>query len=352
VKPLENVPDRLKDWHPGSEGKVLDLVHPSLFPVILGTTRALLPSEGIVPLQNCALWTGKGQTTMNGPDEEGAKFRRPPTWTGGALFPHGWGSYQWLPSNVKLCEDGKAKITSYINNLHPARHVELYQLLEKIVDATIPLWNEVLTEYDDRMRIEVTSASDEDFELKPDCKYPLDVTPDGLEVVHKENSDDDTDDDLQYDDHYRDWKRANSTLAWPEPTKPYRPYSELIGSENTKVVDLAKQFGDSGLQVIFKLANIILTPDTPTYDGGSWHIEGALNEHIAATAIVYYDQENITESKLCFRHTIDGETLVMLPAQVFTSPKTRTFRRLSTYCTILTKTHYRANSTRWNISSA
>jgi len=35
-------------------------------------------------------------------------------------------------------------------------------------------------------------------------------------------------------------------------------------------VDLAKDFTASGLQIIFKLANIHLTPEKPEYEGGSW----------------------------------------------------------------------------------
>ena len=31
AKKLENVPEDEKDWHPGSNEQVLDLVHPSLF---------------------------------------------------------------------------------------------------------------------------------------------------------------------------------------------------------------------------------------------------------------------------------------------------------------------------------
>ena len=38
---LEDVPERLRDWHPGSDGKVLDLVHPSLFPLVYGRSRVL-----------------------------------------------------------------------------------------------------------------------------------------------------------------------------------------------------------------------------------------------------------------------------------------------------------------------
>jgi hypothetical protein len=34
--PLEDVPELHCDWHPGSNETVLDLVHPSLFPVVYG----------------------------------------------------------------------------------------------------------------------------------------------------------------------------------------------------------------------------------------------------------------------------------------------------------------------------
>ena len=61
------------------------------------------------------------------------------------------------------------------------------------------------------------------------------------------------------------------------------------------------------LQVIVKLANIHLTPDKPSYDGGSWHVEGLLNEHICATALFYYDNDNITESQLSFRAKCNRE---------------------------------------------
>ena len=46
VQPLENVPEAHKDWHPGSEGLVLDLVHPSLFPLHYDTSRVLLTDQG------------------------------------------------------------------------------------------------------------------------------------------------------------------------------------------------------------------------------------------------------------------------------------------------------------------
>lgn len=59
VRPLEDVPDNQKDWHPGSD-QVLDLVHPSLFPLVYGLSRVL--PKGEVPLDECAKYIGQGET--------------------------------------------------------------------------------------------------------------------------------------------------------------------------------------------------------------------------------------------------------------------------------------------------
>lgn len=77
------------------------------------------------------------------------------------------------------------------------------------------------------------------------------------------------------------------------------------------------------VQVIVKLANIYLTPEKPKYKGGVWHVEGVLcwvcikhakhgtrtctgmeNEAIVATGIFYWQQTNITESRLAFRRAV------------------------------------------------
>ena len=41
VAELEDVPDRHKDWHPGFNGQVLDLVDPSLYALVYGRTRGV-----------------------------------------------------------------------------------------------------------------------------------------------------------------------------------------------------------------------------------------------------------------------------------------------------------------------
>lgn len=62
--------------------------------------------------------------------------------------------------------------------------------------------------------------------------------------------------------------------------------------------------------MIVKLANIHLTPEKPSYGGGSWHIEGQMNEHICASALYYYDEDNITPSYLAFREHVEPEILM------------------------------------------
>lgn len=50
VSVLENVPEAKKDWHPGSNNQVLDLVHPSLFCFTAGRTKVLsTPKSHLCP---------------------------------------------------------------------------------------------------------------------------------------------------------------------------------------------------------------------------------------------------------------------------------------------------------------
>lgn len=370
VRPLEDVPENEKDWHPKSDNLVLDLVHPSLFPVIWGVTRAL--NEGTVPLNGCIDYTGKGDLV--------ASFEQPPqppshqTW---GLSLKTWGSFQWLPAQVELADDGSAKITSYINNLHPVHHKALYGTLERIVAATIPLWQDVFNGFGSRFRFVIHGTSDEDYSFPPGLFYRVperrgprawwdpreqrfcdkngnteksekekqkeaskgdneevvdDMADNGAWDESSDSEDDDDDYDWQYEDDFTDWKEEHRFLVYPEP-KPYITQAELSEKQTEAVpksrygyprhvplkkdrhhVDLQKDFPD-GLQVIFKLANIHLTPEKPEYPGGAWHVEGTQNETIAASAIYYFDQDNITDSHLAFRQGIDTMELGMLPAQ-------------------------------------
>ncbi|QRD87231.1 hypothetical protein F9C07_222 [Aspergillus flavus] len=64
---------------------------------------------------------------------------------------------------------------------------------------------------------------------------------------------------------------ASRPIILPEPGE-FRPHEET----EYKRVDLRKEFPGQRIQVIVKLANIELTPESPDYEGGSCHIEGQL----------------------------------------------------------------------------
>ena len=142
--PLEDVPTRSKDWHPGSDEKVLDLVHPSLFPLIYGRSR-VLPSGG-VGLRDCVEYIGQG-VTIKLPEESNVEVDRSRPWyTSPRTHPKFWSqNFQWLPCDVVFAGQEDVKITSYINNLHPSQYPDLYSVVEKFIAKSIPLWDHTLT---------------------------------------------------------------------------------------------------------------------------------------------------------------------------------------------------------------
>ncbi|KAF8864890.1 hypothetical protein BDZ45DRAFT_613502 [Acephala macrosclerotiorum] len=302
VRKLENVPEKYKDWHPGSNGQVLDLVHPSLFPLIYGQSRVV--ENELIDLKGCIESSGKGNTIPL-PKEEIPRFVQRYS-----LQPYSK-KFQWLPCEVDISnEDGSAKITSYINNLHPHRHRELYQIIESVIAKAIPLWNKTLTPLRECNTYQRISYTETVFDPDPD-NMSEDEKP---QQEHGETED-------QYWERVNDWEEAIRKAVQPEPGV-FRTPEEYHAQERTPGqyydrdmkrqmprpgVDIRRDYSKRGLQVIVKLANIELTPKNPQYDGGSWHVEGQLNEHVCATALYYYDSENITDSRLAFRQQSSGD---------------------------------------------
>ncbi|KAG6844884.1 hypothetical protein H0H87_002719 [Tephrocybe sp. NHM501043] len=294
--PLEHVPERTKDWHPDSNDMVLDLVHPSLFPLIYRRTR-ILP-DSTLGLDDCVKRSGEGIVLPVPPESENGlvhiriwhSSQRPPTTPFSRQF-------QWLPCDVDISDPVGVKIKSYINNLHPQKHKTLYSTIEDVISRAIPLWNMSLTPLVDPRfmykRIEYSKC-----EYDPDPEY-------GPSTDGPQQGEDEYDDD--YLERRQEWYEDTRIVVQPEPGTFAPPvYNDnLEGSAleamKADAVDLRRDYADRGLQVIVKLANIHLTPEKPVYNGGSWHVEGQLNEHICASAIYYYDSENITTSKLSFR---------------------------------------------------
>ncbi|KAL0064461.1 hypothetical protein AAF712_008625 [Marasmius tenuissimus] len=158
---------------------------------------------------------------------------------------------------------------------------------------------------------------------EPEWEYPLGterpLTPEGESKSKDEEGEDDEDEDDENEDSADEgerraekdkwWIRANRVLVLPELIDSHIPFRER--PEGLTHINLRKDWKEQGLQVITKLANIELRPEEgkTSYEGGTWHIEGQLNEHIRASAIYYHDQLNVTKSRLVFRQLTNGRML-------------------------------------------
>ncbi|OMP86937.1 hypothetical protein BK809_0000613 [Diplodia seriata] len=305
----DGVPDSKKDWHPGSDGQVLDLVHPSLFPFVYGRSR-ILENGCTLGLDDCLAAAGRGETASRSWNKKiwGSKKNVCRYWDKSL-----WSNrFQWLPCEVDFTE-GKARIISYINNLHPIRQRALYPLIEQVMDAAVPLWEEILgyTGTDRRPDTYLRMVHDSPYYIYGDRYYDDDEDED--EDDEDEDEDEDDEDEEEYDEERwetnsraarREKLDSNRELILPSP-KPYAQDDRENVFKGCKA-----NIRQQGLQIIVKLANIHLTPDKPDYPGGSWHVEGMSNEWICATAIYYYDCDNVTESYLGFRQNADSEALV------------------------------------------
>ncbi|PCG98106.1 Protein of unknown function DUF4246 [Penicillium occitanis (nom. inval.)] len=275
VLPLEQVPEEEKDYHPRSDQRVVDLVHPSLFPVVYGRTRIL--RDEILTRDDYLSWSGKTEILPQPSDPEGMLSG---TRWGHRIIKLFSTKFQWLPCDVEFEEEG-CRIVSYINNLHPQKHKELYQVIEKVIAKTIPLWDESLHEAVN--------------EPRPRIPY------DRVEYLPSDEPQPDWEEDQEGHEAWYD----KQVVKQPEPQGDFQPLKQKHYKWGEQL-SLRNLFREKGLQVIVKLANIELTPDKPRYEGGTWHVEGQLNEHICATAIYYYSTENITESTLSFRTRADN----------------------------------------------
>lgn len=305
LKPLEDVPESAKDWHPGSDGKVLDLVHPSMWPLVFGRTRIMPDDE--ISLHDCLSFIGAGEVIPKPNESE----QRPATFWSYREVATSSINFQWLPCNVELTEDGKARITSYINNLHPTKHRGLYPVIEEFISKSLPAWDYVYR-WPTEFRYQRLSTMKVGFECTTPavCKPEYECLPTSRLLGKAEREEDE-----DYDEEdYQGSEREQLDNQWFNETHPVRvpdvkPCVPATDAYQDKVKTAGFFDNASRLQVIVKLANIHLSPDKPRYDGGSWHIEGQQNEHIVATALYYYDNDNITESRLALRTAADAEEL-------------------------------------------
>ncbi|KAI8926175.1 hypothetical protein BC831DRAFT_504617 [Entophlyctis helioformis] len=293
VAVLEDVPDHKKDWHPGSDGMVLDLVHPSLYPLVYGRSLVLSRNDRAMATSTPPWDVMSASERVSGKPSFGNR-------TSFVSL-----RFQWLPSEFCVHDDGTVSINSYINNLHPIWNNSLYKTIAKVFERFVPLF-ESLFGYSDGLHLYIddpcslymTRHQLRDFQAKiaglpdDDDDEAYEAAVDVVSKVQSGEEEEDDDDDDDWDNlPDSDFLQPRLPATFSPPETPVAPVS-LRGRD---------------LQVIVKLANIHLTPENPEYGGGTWHVEGAANESIVATGIYYYDMANITASRLSFRTTVNTE---------------------------------------------
>ncbi|RFU29287.1 hypothetical protein B7463_g7047, partial [Scytalidium lignicola] len=279
---LENIPEVYKDYCPGSDDKVLNLVHPSLFPLMYGCSRVL--KDTLISLDDCIKNIGKGEIVPIPPEKDTMFVRGKTSMNSNGDRPPFSNNFQWLPCEVEFSEDGSSKIVSYINNLHPRKHQDLYSIIEKLIDKAIPLWNMTLKPLKNRhLKFDRIPFASPKYDPDPD-KIPDEDAPPR----------EDGEIEAEYLEAIWDWKESQRRVIQPDaakfrpPSLPkhmkpmyFKPGTREIKEEIK--VDLKRDYGERGLQIIVKLANIELAPEKPEYEGGSWHVEGQLTLTILET---------------------------------------------------------------------
>jgi hypothetical protein len=96
------------DLHPGSEGHVADLIHPSVCPYIKGLTQV----SDEIAFEECEKVVG---------------------------------DYSWLPAEVSVDHKGVVSIESYINNLDERTHGDLYFDIAQVFQTMLPMFEHTLS---------------------------------------------------------------------------------------------------------------------------------------------------------------------------------------------------------------
>ncbi|KAL9562711.1 hypothetical protein ACKAV7_013275 [Fusarium commune] len=230
------------DWYSRSNDMVQNLIHPSMYNFVYD--RSPFIQEEIVGVSNALVFMGQGEL--------------------------------WLPANVGFREDGSADFTSYVNNLHPTKFPEIYRTIES--DEDDDLWTPEF-DVDEFLHKDVQLSHQELRDLEEECYHdaeePVEFDEDEYQRRMNEglppltpNVDDETMAEVK-------WVKYRDAIL-PDP----KPFEE---ADYAPKQILREKFKKDGLQIIVKMA------------------KDQMNEKIAATALYYFDSENVTPSRLSFR---------------------------------------------------
>ncbi|KAJ1907539.1 hypothetical protein LPJ81_000692, partial [Coemansia sp. IMI 209127] len=186
---------------------------------------------------------------------------------------------------LKLYVDsnGKARLVSYVNNLHPVRHRGLYRTIEEILARMIPLFEEVLTDmvFPSRLRVfnDICCWTDMRPKVPPIDSLSLDFTADFIE-------------------RYTQWYHTRlyvptSCGEFTMPDRPNRPYS--LRNHRLQVAVKAVEY------------NLPVSSDQKRTRRIDLPHTCLPNVCIIATALYCYDTENVLTVKYTFMADYDED---------------------------------------------
>lgn len=288
AKVLEMEHEGLQFYHPGSLNKQRDLLAMALYPLIYGKSR-ILPDK-LIGLDEALRYAGQGEVIPI-PSDKGVT-REDMVWRVRARADISVSPYsrlfQALPSDLQLDDGGQWHITTYINNLHPVKHRNIYGIVEKIFNCLVPQFNMTITPLRDmlhsRARIEYHKAEYLPVPKEKVSEQPL-IKP---REAHSE-----------FEERFEKWRMNNFTAIQPDAGKfipwavPRCLMSKLPEDLPSPVrieqgVDLKRDYKERGLQIMVRLMGVDLTPDDPYYQT-EWHVEGQMVS--VSVKIVYIDIE-------------------------------------------------------------
>lgn len=265
----------LKFYQPGSSRKQRDLLAMALYPLVYGKSRIL--TDTTIGLDEALRYTGQGEVIPK-PKETGIT-REDMAWRVKSrsdiqVRPYSR-NFQVLPTDFELGDDDRWHINSYINNLHPVKHRNIYKLIEDAFNCMIPQFNMTMTPLKDmlhsRARIEYHKA-----EYYPIPNSVLDEEP---QIRPREAQ-------SEFKERYLDWRHENFNviqpdagvfIPWAVPPALMNKLPEDLPSavRIERDVSLNRDYKERGLQVITRILEIDLTPEEP-YFQSDWHVEGQM----------------------------------------------------------------------------
>ena len=164
--------------------------------------------------------------------------------------------FQWIPSDFSVGGDGKVSLVSpYINNINPTRHKELYSVIPELLECALPMFERVLSDL-----------------LRP--LLPMRIATSGQEFGGGETVGCIWKNGTPYPRPSTEDEYYKNKDIWYAKHKFRAPDARGKYDGDLQVMNDRLSLKGQTLQVVVKLANILLTPERPEYPGGKWHVEG------------------------------------------------------------------------------